>query len=327
MKNVLIAIGFMLGLAACGESAVPAEKPAEQAVSKTAEPAEEKSLAAAPQARPPVVITSTDLGDGIHMIEGRGGNIGLLTGPDGAYVIDSQFDDIAEHTLAKIAELSGGAPQYLINTHWHGDHAGGNVAYHAQGAQIVAHDNVLRRMSTDNESSRFGNIPPSPEEARPTITYADQKSLTANGQTIRLIHYPHAHTDGDTIVFFEEANVLHMGDIMFAGRFPFIDLDSGGSVAGYLAALEGASSLCTQGTKVMPGHGPLSTCNDIDALADMLRESKSRIETLVVSGETLDQVVDAAPLNDFAQDWAWGFINEPIFTTILYNDLSRSSSN
>lgn len=329
MKRVIIFSILVLGLAACGGSEdltsgsvveVPdvETKATDDEVAETDDKPEKAALPT-----PPVVISSTDLGSGIYMLEGRGGNIGVLTGPDGAFVVDSQFGDIAEQTLAKIEDVSGGAPKYLINTHWHGDHSGGNVAYHEHGAEIVAHDNVLARLSSENESRRFGVTPASPEAAWPTITFSNEKEFSVNGQTVRLLHFPNAHTDGDTIVQFVEANMLHMGDIMFAGRFPFIDIDSGGSVDGYIAALDAAVGLCDEETVVMPGHGPISSREDIQALVDMLRDSKSRVEALIDEGKTLDQVIEAAPLNDYAQDWAWQFINEPIFTEILYTNLSR----
>lgn len=265
----------------------------------------------------PVAITSTDLGNGIHFIQGKGGNIGLLTGPDGAFVIDSQFANIAPDTLAKIQELSGESPRFLINTHWHGDHTGGNEAYRGAGATIVAHDNVRGRLKVGNERS-----PASPVAALPVVTFSHKMAFHLNGQTIKVMHLPGAHTDGDAMVMFKEANTVHMGDVMFSGMFPYIDRGSGGSLEGYIMALDAAHAMTNDATVVIPGHGPVSTRADIKALADMLRDVRGRITPMVAEGMSMDEVVNARPLADLADKWATGFMTEERFTTIIFEDVS-----
>ncbi len=287
------------------------------------------SLPLTQQAAPATVVTSQDLGDGLHMLQSRGGNIGLLTGPDGAFVIDSQYADIAPANLAKIDEIAGDAPRFLVNTHWHGDHTGGNAAFDASGALIIAHDNVRVRVSTDQSLSIGGTLretPASDPAAWPIITFNEDMTLHVNGQTARLIHMPNAHTDGDTLVYFEEAGVLHMGDVMFSGMFPFIDISSGGSVDGYIAALDGAYEMINDDTRVIPGHGPLSTREDIKALADMLRGARAAVQAEIDAGKSLDETLAAAPLTPWVEDWATAFMTEPIFTTILYEDLSSAGA-
>lgn len=313
------ALAVAASLSACAQTTGTVEPTKEAEVVEPAAPA---------LPTPPVVITSEDLGDGLHMLQGRGGNIGLLTGPDGTFVIDSQYGDIAEANLAKINEIAGDAPRFLVNTHWHGDHTGGNAAFDETGALVVAHENVRARVSTDQSLSIAGNLretPASPAGAWPLVTFDDDLTLHLNGQTIRLVHLADAHTDGDTMVYFEEANAFHMGDVMFAGNFPFIDISSGGSVAGYIAALDKAYAMADAQTRVIPGHGPLSTREDIKALADMLRGARALVQAEVDAGKTLEETIDAAPLSAYVDDWASGFMTEPIFTTILYTDLSGAS--
>ncbi|MEO0982254.1 MAG: MBL fold metallo-hydrolase [Pseudomonadota bacterium] len=283
-------------------------------------------LPIAQAAQPDIEVTSTDLGDGLHMLVGRGGNLGVLTGPDGVFVIDSQFADIAPANLAKINEIGGGAtPRFLVNTHWHGDHVGGNAAFEAAGATIVAHENVRARVSEDQEGELLGQIrktPASPPEVWPVVTYNQDVALHLNGQTIQVFHVPDAHTDGDSIVFFKEANVVHMGDVMFSGFFPFIDVSSGGTTKGYIAALDYVHGKIDDETQVIPGHGPLSTRADILALADMLRGACAAVEAEIAAGKSLEATIASRPLEQWNEDWGGGFMNEERFTAILYADLS-----
>ncbi|MEL6257809.1 MAG: MBL fold metallo-hydrolase [Pseudomonadota bacterium] len=275
-------------------------------------------------ARPDVQVETTDLGDGLFMLTGRGGNIGVLNGPDGVFVIDSQFADIAPANLAAIKEISGGDQvRFLINTHWHGDHVGGNAIFADVGATVVAHENVRARVSEDQEGVLLGQVrktPASPEGVWPVITYARDVTFHVNGQTVQVIHAPAAHTDGDSIVKFKEANVIHTGDIMFSGLFPFIDVSSGGTVDGYIAALDLIYALADDETTIMPGHGPVSTRADVAVLADMVRETSGIVRDLVEAGQSLEDIQAAAPLADYAEDWSWGFINAERFTALLFAD-------
>ena len=281
----------------------------------------------AQQANPQPEIKATDLGDGLFMLQGRGGNLGVLTGPDGVFVIDSQFADIAPANLAKINEIAGSsAPRFLINTHWHGDHVGGNAAFSGAGATVIAQENVFARVSRPQSMSIAGQareVAASDPSAWPTITFEEGLTLRLNGQTIRATHLPAAHTDGDTIIVFEEANIIHIGDIGFTGNFPFIDISSGGSVDGFLAALDVIDAMSTEDTRIIPGHGPLSTRQDIRDSAAMLRATTAAVEALVREGRTLEEVLAARPLEAWNAEWGNGFMTEERFTTILFMDRSK----
>ncbi len=281
--------------------------------------------AAGQQAMTAKDIEATDLGDGIFMLKGRGGNLGVLTGPDGTFVIDSQFADISVPNLSKIAGLEGSADglRFLVNTHWHGDHVGGNAAFAAAGATVIAHEGVLRRMSSDQTRDMGGETrttPAADESAWPVIMFEEGLRLRLNGQSIRVTHLPRAHTDGDAIIIFEEANVIHAGDVLFSGTFPFIDLDSGGTVDGYVEGLETIIAAADADTRIIPGHGPLSTREDVIASRDMIVQTRELIRAEVGLGRTLDEILAANPLADWSEAWSWNFISTERFTTTLYRD-------
>lgn len=268
----------------------------------------------------PTPVTTTDLGDGLYMLQGRGGNIGVLAGEDGVFVIDSQYADMAPGILNAIDEIAGDAPRYLVNTHWHGDHTGGNQIIGSGGATIIAHEGVRDRVTVDVTRDFFGQentTPAAPPEAWPVITFNDEMTLYLNGQTVRLVHAPSAHTDGNTFVYFEEADVLHTGDLMFSGMFPFVDITSGGSFSGYVEA--------SQDTRIIPGHGPLSDEADIALTLDMLEGTMSAVQAEIDAGKDIEAVLDAAPLTPWVEAWAWGFINEARFTRLIYADLNSAS--
>lgn len=275
----------------------------------------------------PVTITTTDLGDGLYMLQGRGGNIGVLAGEDGVFVIDSQYADMAPGILNAIDAIAQDKPRYLVNTHWHGDHTGGNAIIGDTGATIIAHNGVRDRVTVDVTRDFFGQentTPASPPEAWPVITFSDEMTLYLNGQTVRLIHAPTAHTDGDTFIYFEEADLLHTGDLMFSGMFPFVDITSGGSFSGYTAASQAMADLITEDTRIIPGHGPLSTKADIAASVEMLNGTMAAVQAEIDAGKDIEAVLDAAPLTPWVEDWAWGFINEARFTRLIFADLSQA---
>lgn len=266
-------------------------------------------------------ITSQDLGNGIYMMVGSGGNIGVSAGADGVFVIDSQFLNIAPANLAKIKEIAGGAPTFLVNTHWHGDHTGGNAAF---GGTIVAHDNVRGRMSTDQELTRLGQTsttPASPKEAWPVITFAEGLSLHLNGQTISVFHTPLAHTDGDAMVYFEEADVLHMGDVFFKGNYPFIDTGSGGTVDGYIAAMQTAHDRISEATKVIPGHGPLAARSDIAESIEMLKGVRGAVVAAIEGGMNMEEAVKEDILAEWNEKWGNGFIQPQAMIALAWSDL------
>lgn len=276
----------------------------------------------------PVAVTTTDLGDGLYMLQGRGGNVGVLAGDDGVFVIDSQYADMAPGILSAINEIAGEKPRYLVNTHWHGDHTGGNAIIGDAGATIIAHDGVRDRVTVDVTRDWFGQevtTPAAPPEAWPVITFNDQMSLYLNGQTIRLIHTPDAHTDGDTFIYFEEANVLHTGDLMFNGMFPFVDITSGGTFAGFAAASQAMADAIDDDTRIIPGHGGLASKADIALTLDMLAGVTAAVQAEIDSGKEIDAILEAAPLTPWVEDWATGFMTEPRFTRLIHADLTRNT--
>jgi len=279
----------------------------------------------AQSAQQDVVITSEDLGNGVHMLTGQGGNIGLLVGDDGVFVIDSQFAPIAPKNLAKINELSGGAPTFLVNTHWHGDHTGGNGNF---GAAIIAHENTRKRLSTQTTVNRLGNetvSEPTDPALWPVITFDDSLKLHLNGQTISVFHTPDAHTDTDAMVYFEEADVLHMGDVFFKGSFPFVDVGSGGTIAGYIAAMETAHSRANDETKIIPGHGTLATRADLADSIAMLTGVQTAVAAAIAEGMSAEEAIKADILADYSDTWGKGFINAERMIGFAFQDMTRTS--
>ncbi len=263
-----------------------------------------------------VEFTTTDLGHGIYRLEGSGGNIGLSIGEDGAFLIDDQFAPLTDKLLAAIRELTDKPVKYVINTHWHGDHVGGNANLAATGTVVVAHDNVRARMASPGPQQ-------SEEAALPVITFSDTNTYYLNGHKIHAFHVEHAHTDGDAIVHFVDLNIIHAGDILFNGIYPYIDLNSGGSVDGYIAAMERLAAIADDNTQIIAGHGPLASKADVLRSISMVRDAQKRVASLVKAGKTLDEVMAADPLADYHADWSWAFINGERMTEILYNDASK----
>lgn len=270
-----------------------------------------------------VEIETTELSGGVYMLTGRGGNIGVSVGDDGVFVIDDQFAPLSEKILASIGKLSDKPVSYVINTHWHGDHTGGNENFGAAGAVVVAHENVRERMSTKQFMKAFGReVPASPDTALPVVTFSDSVNFYFNETQIQVMHIPLAHTDGDSMVLFTEANVLHMGDTFFNGFFPFIDTSSGGSLEGVIGAAEKALSLVDDDTKIIPGHGPLSNKSDLENYLAMLNEVKSIMSPLVSSGQTRKDIVAANPLEEVGKTWGNGFMKTDVFTGIVVDAMS-----
>ena len=214
-----------------------------------------------------VVIQTQSLADGLHMLTGRGGNLVVSSGADGVFLVDDQFAPLSERILAAIAKISSQPLRFVVNTHWHGDHTGGNENMGRAGALIVAHDNVRRRMSADQFQAAFQRtVPAAPPAALPVITFGEDVTFHLNGGEVHVFHVARAHTDGDAIVHFRAGNSIHMGDTFFNGLYPFIDLDSGGSIDGVIAAVDRALPLMDKKTRVIPGHGPLSDRAGLEAV-------------------------------------------------------------
>jgi len=226
---------------------------------------------------------------GVAVLFGRGGNIGLSYGSDGNILIDDQYAPLTERILAAIREVDPDPIRFVINTHWHGDHTGGNENVGRTGAVIVAHDNVRRRMSMD-QIVRGEAVPPSPAGALPVVTFSQGVTFHLNGDDISVVHVEHAHTDGDALVYWTRANVLHMGDTFFNGLLPFIDLDSGGSIDGAIVAVEAGLALANDGTVIIPGHGPIARRADLVRYRDMLVDLRSRVGQGIAAGRTLEAI-------------------------------------
>lgn len=269
-----------------------------------------------------VEINTIPVTPGIYMLEGAGGNIGLSIGPDGAFVIDDQFAPLSEKIMAAIGAVSDQPVKFVLNTHWHGDHTGGNEAFHDKGAIIVAHDNARKRLK-DGLKRATGETPPAPAGALPVITFSSEASFYWNGHDIRVRHPAPAHTDGDAVVYFEDANVIHMGDVFFNGRYPFIDVESGGDLNGYIAAQEAALAAANSDTKIIPGHGPLASRADLAAELEMLKQVRTRVLALIEKKLDEEAIVRAAPLKDLDKKWSWEFINGEAMTRAAYRSLSK----
>ena len=272
-----------------------------------------------------VEIKEEKLTDNIYMLTGSGGNIGLLIGEDGVFMIDNQYAPLSEKIMAKIKELSDHPVKYVINTHWHGDHAGGNENFANAGAVIVAHKNVRKRLSTKQLMKAFSReVPPSPEAAWPVITFEKDVTFHANGEDIMLMHMHKAHTDGDALVYFATSNVIHMGDTYFKGRFPFIDISSGGTAQGMIKLMDAALMIVDDETQIIPGHGTMSNKKELKEYREMLSTVVGRVKKMVNDGATAEDVkAKAAELTGGYSEWGTGFINAERFVDFIYTDLTR----
>lgn len=273
-----------------------------------------------------VQIRSIKITDNIFMLQGAGGNIGVSFGENGIFVIDDQFAPLTEKIKKAIADVTqSNAPvRFILNTHWHGDHTGGNENFGKEGTVIVAHDNVRKRMSVEHFNQMFNRTtPPSPKDALPIVTFTADVTFHLNGDDIHVFHVNNAHTDGDVVIHFTKANVIHTGDLYFTGRYPFIDLSSGGSVDGMIAASEKILSLCTPETKIIPGHGALSDMKGLKSFHDMLTTVRDRIKKLIEDGKSLDEVKTAKPTAEYDDTWGTGFLNPETFVEIVYRSLSK----
>lgn len=258
----------------------------------------------------------------VHVLFGRGGNIGLLTGEDGAFLIDDQFAPLTERILAGVAEVTDEPVRFLVNTHWHGDHTGGNENLGDRGVTIVAHDNVRRRLSNDPEIG--GKTEDAPSAALPVITFAESVRFYWNGEEIDVFHVPHAHTDGDAIIHFTKADVFHMGDTFFNGLYPFIDPDSGGVIDGAIDAQALVIDRASPRTRIIPGHGPLATVADLKRTREMLVTVRDRIRTMIDEGKTKDEVVASKPTREFDGAYGGGFLPPDRFVGLVFDGMVKN---
>ena len=273
-----------------------------------------------------VEIQTVHASDNVYMLVGAGGNIGLSVGDDGAFVIDDQYAPLSDKIMAAIAEITDSDVRFLVNTHYHGDHTGGNEAFGAAGALIFAQDNVRARMSTAQFRGIFDqDIPPSPAGALPIVTFSDQMSFHWNGDEVRAIHQPPAHTDGDSILHFENANVIHTGDTFVVGCYPFIDVDSGGDIDGLIAGGYRTLSIADDDTVIIPGHGPLSDADSLAEWLDMLKATRMNMQSLIDQGMSEDEAWAAGPTAAFDDSYSQGcFMNPENYSRLLYQSLTRN---
>ena len=271
-----------------------------------------------------VQVRSTRVADRAYMLAGAGGNIGVSIGDSGVILVDDQFAPLTPKVLAAVKALTPLPVRFVLNTHWHGDHTGGNENMRGAGAIVVAHENVRKRMSTEQFLQMFKEkVPPSPAGALPVVTFTDAVSFHLDGQEIRAFHVRNAHTDGDAVVHFRTANVVHMGDTFFNGRYPFIDVSSGGSVDGMIAAADRVLGMIGPDTKVIPGHGPVGDRAALKAYRDMLSSARAAVLPHITRGASLQQVIAAKPTAELDATWGKGLFNGDQFVEMLYSDLSR----
>jgi cyclase len=266
-----------------------------------------------------VQVRTERVADGLYMLQARGGNIGLSVGADGAFLVDDQYAPLTPKILAAIRAITDQPVRFVLNTHWHGDHTGGNENLGRTGTIIVAHHNVRRRMSARHVNEFFkSETPASPAGALPVVTFNDSVTFHLNGEEIRAHHVRAAHTDGDAIVRFSRLNVIHMGDVFFLTGYPLVDFTSGGSIDGTIAAVASVLASIDDRTRVIPGHGPLSDRAGLRRYHDMLVTVRNRIRDRKRAGASLPQVVAAKPTAEFDAEWGQAFIKPDQFVELVY---------
>ena len=260
------------------------------------------------------------LTDNLYVLFGAGGNVAVLTGVDGALVVDADVVELSPKLRAALSLLSDRPPRFLIDTHFHLDHAGGNVSLGRDGAVIVAHDNVRKHLMTRQTVNPGVEIvtEPTAREGLPVVTFKDGLRLHFNDDVVEVVHVEKAHTDSDALVFFEHANVLHTGDVFMSQGYPFIDAGNGGSLDGVIAGAEQALKFCDAKTRVIPGHGTVAGTAELRAYRDMLVTIRQRVADLVNKRRTVEQVLAASPTKDFDERWGKGFITPAAFTQRVF---------
>ena len=274
--------------------------------------------------QPPEKLETQKLADGLWLVSGAGGNVAVMAGPNGVLVVDDKLAPATPELKKALAALTPKPVRFVFNTHWHGDHTGGNAVLGGEGAVIVAHDNVRKRLSSKQFVAMMNKeVPPAPEAALPVITFAQSLAFHLNGDDIEVVHVDPAHTDGDSFVWFKKANVLHLGDTYFSTGYPFIDLGSGGSVDGYVKAADRALAIAGPATKIIPGHGPVADRDKLRAFRDMIATVRDRIKKLAAAGKTLAEVQAAKPSAEYDATWGKGFISGPLFVETIYKEVAK----
>jgi cyclase len=267
-----------------------------------------------------VEIKPTKLTETVYMFTGSGGNIGVSIGPDGVLIIDDQFAPLAEKIQTALNTIGGKKPSFILNTHWHGDHTGGNKEFGKEGT-IIAHTNVRKRLA-EGRPNENRPTPPAPKEALPVITFDASLSIHFNGEEIQAHHIPHGHTDGDAVITFTKSNVVHMGDLFFNGGFPFVDINSGGTIMGYLAGVEKMINQISPNAQIIPGHGNLATLDDLKKFHKTLTETIAIIHKQIDAGKSLETIQQAKPLEKWAE-WGNGFISTDRWIATIFNSYKK----
>ena len=271
------------------------------------------------QAQEDVKIGVIPVTDNIYMLSGQGGNIGVFLGSDGTFVVDDQFAPLTEKILAAIKSVGGDTPRFLINTHFHGDHTGGNENLGKAGTLIVSHDNVRQRLVNGSFIEAFGmNAPPANKVALPVLTFSEDMHFHINNDSVNALYVPGAHTDGDSIIHFKKANVVHAGDVFFNGFYPFIDAANGGSLRGTIAAADAILALTDSKSKIIPGHGPLADKKQLQAYRDMLATAYTRLLKLRNEGASVEDAIIHDPLADLESQWGGGIFKGEKWIRIIY---------
>ncbi len=269
-----------------------------------------------------VEITTTHVAGNIYMLQGSGGNIGVSVGRDGVLIVDDQFAPLSGKISAALKEIDPGAVKFVLNTHWHGDHTGGNANF-SKTATIIAHNNVRKRLSTQQSLKFFNSVsPPAPKEALPVITFNESLSVHFNDEEITVIHFPFGHTDTDSVILFTRSNVVHMGDHFFNGMFPFIDIENGGDVEGVIRNVEGILETLPEDVKLIPGHGELADRNALKNFRQMLVETTALIRQRMETGKSLEEIQEQG-LPERWQAWESPIVSQAQWIGIVYDSLSK----
>lgn len=284
-------------------------------------PSAVEPAAAAPETRTELAVQP--IAPGLHLVSGAGGNVAVWSGADAVVLVDDKLAPASEALLQAVARIDPRPVQFVVNTHWHPDHTGGNDRIGRAGGVVIAHGNTRTRMSTEQFVAVYDKrVPPSDPGALPVVTFEEEMSLHLNGDRLDALHVVTAHTDGDVIVWWNDANVVHLGDVMYGGGYPFIDRSSGGSLAGIVAAIEGVLSRADDRTVVIPGHGPLANRADLAGYRDMVVAVGRRVRELVEQGRSVEEVLAARPTAQFDEAYGRGSMTAERFVRILYQDLA-----
>ena len=274
-----------------------------------------------------VSIRATHVAGQVHMLEGRGGNLAVFAGEDGILLVDDQYAPMSEKIREAVGKIHPGPLRFLINTHYHADHTEGNEEVAEPITVVFAHDNVRQRLTADQYIAGIDyTMKAAPAGDLPVVTFSERLTFHFNGEAVTAYHRAHAHTDGDSIIHFPGSNVIHMGDIFFNGLYPLIDVNAGGSVQGIIEAVQFALDLCRPETRVIPGHGPLGNCADLESYGQMLADTSKAVRDLLVQGKSLEEIVAARPTRRFDERYGQGFIKPDVYVKLLHVSLTAGGS-